>query len=328
MSSKKGKKCFLGGGTAHIFLRKEKCARSDQSTSRKKAPVSWQILFWPRTFPLKPKTKKGKWSRRHFKSHVLRAFKGKEKVARAKKYINPFVSSWSPIPTSSLERRPATKRRHLWRTIGCFFLILFFFGDDDPDLTSTLAGPIYFFSLPPLRPIFIACQGHIGGWGIGAKVEIGNGALKQKWTWRNWFLSFFLFSGIARHWVVPLPAELSQRERGKEEEGDLHFGSWMHPTLFLAPSFPHMWYRKAYYSLEGFVLNKNVLEVSSEGKKMSSQTAESGVNFSHTKKNRKRRKFQSDFRKTETGFLLLFWGGIFFKKTLLRRRSNCPLWRF
>ncbi len=112
-----------------------------------------------------------------------------------------------------------------WVLFSCSF----FFGDDDPDLTSTLAGPIYFFSPPPYAPFSLPVRAILGGWvgggGIGAKVEIGNGALKQKWTWRNWFLSFFLF-GIARHWVVPLPAELSQRERGKkEEEGDLHFGS-------------------------------------------------------------------------------------------------------
>ncbi len=65
------------------------------------------------------------------------------------------------------------------------------------------------------------------------------------------------------------------------------------------------------------MLNKNVLEVSSEGKKMSSQTAESVVNFSHTKKKQEKNwKFQSDFRKTVTSFFVFILGGLFLKNNL------------
>ena len=61
------------------------------------------------------------------------------------------------------------------------------------------------------------------------------------------------------------------------------------------------------------MLNKNVLKVPSEGKKFSSQTAESGVIFLN--KNRKRRKFQSDFRETVTSFFCFYFGWtLFFKK--------------
>ncbi len=137
----------------------------------------------------------------------------------------------------------------------------------------------------------------------------------------------FFFSGIARHWVVPLPAELSRKEeRGKG-------GGWppfriLNASNPFPPSFSHMWYYKAYYSLEGFVLNKNVLEVSSEGKKMSSQTAEGGVNFSHRKKQEKK-EIPIWFPENSDQFFCFYFGWTFlYKKTSLRRRSNCPLSRF
>ncbi len=55
---KREKNVFWGGLRPYLFTKRKKCARSDQSTSRKKAPVSWQIFFDRARSPLNQKQKK------------------------------------------------------------------------------------------------------------------------------------------------------------------------------------------------------------------------------------------------------------------------------